>query len=134
MVYLICAETSFKVGRAKDPQARMKLLQEGNICKFALIGAIETDDDPKYERLLLDYFGKRSYRRGEWFFTKPVEDDLIVLRKLMKEKDLGGIIFFASASNFTYTDWHPVNGKERSVASAVIVTSGKKQRWEEAWI
>lgn len=68
-VYFLRVKSRLKIGKSKDPLARMKSLQTGCPDEITLAGAIKcTDDSHAYrvEKQFHDYFSVKR-QRGEWF-------------------------------------------------------------------
>lgn len=73
-----------KIGKAKDPLARVRTLQTGCPLKITLIAALQCKDDAhalRVEKALHEYFG-RNRRDGEWFLCS-----IRVRRRMQKVMD-----------------------------------------------
>lgn len=69
MIYFIASSTSIKIGKAKNPNSRIKQLQTGNVDKLYLAYLEESDNDKVREKELHTLFqNSRIRKNGEWFF------------------------------------------------------------------
>lgn len=72
-----------KIGKASDPSNRFQSLQTGSSVRLFLIGVI--DGDRVEERELHERFADARVR-GEWFYLKPIWNELVGM--LDQTKDL----------------------------------------------
>ena len=72
-----------KIGRARDPEQRLKDLQTGNSRRLRLLATLSAEDDLEFE--LHERF-KAAHVRGEWFdlnpLTEPGQDILNYIARL----------------------------------------------------
>jgi len=57
---------NYKIGKAKDPNSRIKQLQTGNEVKLKIERLIN-DTNPEIEKYLHAYFKEKRIQGGEWF-------------------------------------------------------------------
>lgn len=73
MVYIIKGEgDTYKVGRSKNPNKRLKQLQTANSIPLKIVTTFETEDDTQLEReihkMLSSHIpGRQQPLSGEWF-------------------------------------------------------------------
>ena len=65
-IYIIQCNEFVKIGIAKDPEARLNLLQIGNPYPLKLLKTFVSFDTKADERLMHDTFSG-YYERGEWY-------------------------------------------------------------------
>lgn len=64
-----------KIGKARDPAARMAELQVGSVGRLKLLGTLRCDSDAAaflLERRLHNLY-ERSHRRGEWYRLRKID-------------------------------------------------------------
>lgn len=88
-----------KIGRSKDPEARLAALQVGSAVKLKMLGSVKCrseDHAKRVENLAHNLFHKQR-RRGEWFRLSMKHIDqiksLISNAAAAMEEDDGGMCF-----------------------------------------
>lgn len=78
-VYVVKSGETYKIGKSKDPENRLKTLQTGASHKFEVVAMIETPDCDTLEKQFHKCFiHKRTH--GEWFNLTPDDVEFITSR------------------------------------------------------